>query len=172
MKRLMMVIPLVLLLCFTFACQKGEEVAEEPVVDLEAEAASVKDFLYQFEQALGSNDLELVSKFLAQDDDLVFIGTDEAEYWTGWQSVKEAFIALYATVDSWEIIVDKQTIKVHKSAEVAWFSERFTQNVVVQGETITHDGLRLTGVLEKRNGNWILVQFHCSQPVSGQLVEY
>jgi proline iminopeptidase len=37
MKKLFMVLPLVLLLCFTFGCQKGEEVAEEPVVDVEAD---------------------------------------------------------------------------------------------------------------------------------------
>jgi hypothetical protein len=29
MKKLLMVIPLVFLLCFTFSCQKAEEVAEE-----------------------------------------------------------------------------------------------------------------------------------------------
>ena len=29
MKKLLMVIPLVILLCFTFGCQQGEEVAEE-----------------------------------------------------------------------------------------------------------------------------------------------
>ena len=36
MKKLLTVIPLVILFCFTFGCQKGEEVAEEPVVDIEA----------------------------------------------------------------------------------------------------------------------------------------
>jgi len=167
-----MVIPLVVLLCFTFSCQKGEEVAEEPVVDIKAEEASVKDFLDQFKQAFSSMDLELFSKLIAQDDDLIFIGTDAAEYWIGWEPVKEAIKDIDEAVDSVEILVDKQTIVVHKSGEVAWFSEVFTQKTVVQEETLTHEGLRWTGVLEKRNGNWILVQLHGSQPVSGQLVEY
>ncbi len=172
MKKLLMVIPLVFLLCFTFGCQQGEEVAEEPVVDIEAEKASVKDFLYQFEQAFGSLDLELLSKFIAQDDDLIFIGTDAAEYWIGWEPVDEALKAINEAIDSLEILVDKQTIVVHKSGEVARFSETFTQKTVVQEETLTHEGLRWTGVLEKRNGNWILVQLHGSMPISGQLVEY
>ena len=42
MKKLFMVLPLVFLLCFTFSCQKAEEVAEEPVVDVEAEKAAWK----------------------------------------------------------------------------------------------------------------------------------
>ena len=37
MKKLLMILPLVFLLCFTFSCQKqAEEVAEEPAVDIEA----------------------------------------------------------------------------------------------------------------------------------------
>ena len=171
MKKLLS-ISLVFLLCFAFGCQQGEEVADEPVVDIKAEEASVKDFLYQFEKALSSMDLESVSKFIAQDDDIVFIGTDTAEYWTGWEPVEEAFKAIYEAIDSWEILVDKQTLRVHKSGEVAWFSEVFTQKVVAQEETITHEGLRWTGVLEKRNDNWVIVQFHSSMPISGQLVEY
>ncbi|NIM59869.1 MAG: hypothetical protein GTO16_13160, partial [Candidatus Aminicenantes bacterium] len=42
MKKLLSVIPLVILLCFTFGCQQGEEVAEEPVVDVEADIAALK----------------------------------------------------------------------------------------------------------------------------------
>ena len=47
MKKLFMVLPLVLLLCFTFGCQKGEEVAEEvaqekrlPIIDVHVHAES------------------------------------------------------------------------------------------------------------------------------------
>jgi len=35
MKKFFMIIPLVFLFCFAFSCQQGEEVAEEPVVDVE-----------------------------------------------------------------------------------------------------------------------------------------
>ncbi len=38
MKKLLMIISLVILLCFTFSCQhEGEETAEEPTVDVEAD---------------------------------------------------------------------------------------------------------------------------------------
>jgi len=32
--------------------------------------------------------------------------------------------------------------------------------------------MRVTGVLEKRDGNWVFVQFHISAPISGQVFEY
>ena len=37
MKKLLTAIPLAILLCFTFGCRQGEEVAKEPAVDVEAE---------------------------------------------------------------------------------------------------------------------------------------
>lgn len=42
MKKLFLILPLVFLLCFTFSCQKAEEVAEEPVVDVETKDEGVK----------------------------------------------------------------------------------------------------------------------------------
>jgi proline iminopeptidase len=42
MKKLLMILPLVFLLCITFSCQKAEEVAEEPVVDVETKDEGVK----------------------------------------------------------------------------------------------------------------------------------
>jgi ketosteroid isomerase-like protein len=42
MKKLFMVLPLVFLLCFTLSCQQGEEVAEEPVVDVEADIEAIR----------------------------------------------------------------------------------------------------------------------------------
>jgi hypothetical protein len=42
MKKLLCVIPLALLLCLSFGCQKGEEVAEEPVVDVEAKTEALR----------------------------------------------------------------------------------------------------------------------------------
>ena len=48
MKKLLMIIPLVFLLCLTFSCQKqAEEVAEEPVVDVEAEKANIQSVFDQ-----------------------------------------------------------------------------------------------------------------------------
>jgi pimeloyl-ACP methyl ester carboxylesterase len=44
MKKILLVFPLVFLLCFTFSCQKQvEEVAEEPVVDVEAKPTIAVD---------------------------------------------------------------------------------------------------------------------------------
>ena len=40
------------------------------------------------------------------------------------------------------------------------------------GETYAIKGMRVSAVLEKRQGKWLLVSSHGSVPVSGQAVKY
>jgi len=69
MKKLLMILPLVFLLCFTFGCQQGEEVAEEAMVaalteeDVEANNAMTAEFA----KAATAMDLVAVSNFYAED---------------------------------------------------------------------------------------------------------
>jgi len=55
---------------------------------------------------------------------------------------------------------------------VAWFSTVLDMGVSVGSEVASLRGLRTTGVLEKRDGNWVIVQLHTSVPVAGQQIEY
>jgi len=63
MKKLFLVIPLVLLLCFTLSCQKGEEVAEEPVVDTEAEKQAVAERFQALVDTAVEGDIEKYKSF-------------------------------------------------------------------------------------------------------------
>jgi uncharacterized protein (TIGR02246 family) len=58
MKKLFMLMPLVFLICFTFGCQQGEEVAEEPVVDVEAEKQAIRDLLAHYVSAITAGDID------------------------------------------------------------------------------------------------------------------
>lgn len=69
-------------------------------------------------------------------------------------------------IDSWE------DIKVADLGNVARFSEIMDFSVASKGESINAKGIRIAGVLEKRDGNWVFVQYHFSIPVAGQAVEY
>ncbi|MGD9347390.1 MAG: hypothetical protein PVH84_16100 [Candidatus Aminicenantes bacterium] len=75
MKKLFMVLPLVILLCFTFGCQQGEEVAEEPVVDIAAETEAMKEVFWAYANDL-AKDVELSASTLT-DDVITFRGDKE-----------------------------------------------------------------------------------------------
>ncbi len=171
MKKLLMVIPLAFLLCFTFGCQQPvEEVAEQPVVDVEAEKVRVKSTLDDWVQSFETENMELFSKVMSHDPDMVVMGTDTAEYFIGWEAFKESQQRWFGIADSMDFSVRNQAIKVHNSGEVAWASQLLDAKVVSQGEEFAYEGVRMTLVLEKRNDNWIIVQLHSSVPAT--TVEY
>jgi ketosteroid isomerase-like protein len=39
-------------------------------------------------------------------------------------------------------------------------------------EAVSLEGMRVTSVLEKRQGKWLIVHFHYSMPVAGQAIKY
>jgi len=75
MNKLLSVIPLVFLLCFTFSCQQGEKVAEEPVVDAEAEIEAIKDWFEKYEANNKAGDFDNYGSFYTED--VVWLPPDE-----------------------------------------------------------------------------------------------
>jgi len=134
-------------------------------VDAVAEKAKVKSVIDQFKQVWETEDMGLFSKIMAHDADLVVYGSDAPEHWVGWEPLKESVEKMFPALENTKITVKEQSIKVHPSGNVAWFSEVWDWDMVLEGKAVRSEGQRLTGVLEKRNGNWVFVQFHNSVPV-------
>lgn len=69
MKKYLPVIPLIFLLCLAFGCQKGEEVAEGPAVNIEAEKEAIisrfKQIVAKFEELQKEGDMSNIAEFYA-----------------------------------------------------------------------------------------------------------
>ena len=162
MKKLFVILPLVLLLCFTFSCQKAEEVAEEPVVDVEAEKANVKAVLNRAVSAYNSLDAESYLENYCQDNDMVLFG--DISRIVGFDAWREAIKKGFEQYDSAEVSYRDEVIKIHSSGEVSWFTCYLDLKSVSKGEERIVKGNSATYVLEKRNGEWLIVHAHWSTP--------
>ena len=67
MKKLFTILPLVLVLCFTFSCQPGEDLVENPVVGVEADIEAIRNWVNLSYAAAGSGDFEGYISFWAED---------------------------------------------------------------------------------------------------------
>ena len=67
MKKLLMVIPLVILLCFAFGCQQNKEVAEEPVVDISADIEACKNLNDAWDEAYNAGDIDRLLSIYTDD---------------------------------------------------------------------------------------------------------
>ena len=99
MKRLLTVIPLVILLCITFGCQKGEEVAEEvkpeqeepkEAMDLAQVRQLIEEGHVKFNEAVRSGDATALASLYTEDAMLLtptgetFKGREGIEaFWVG-----------------------------------------------------------------------------------------
>ncbi|HDZ26529.1 hypothetical protein LCGC14_0669500 [marine sediment metagenome] len=99
MKKLLMVVPLVILLCFTFGCQQGEEVAEEEkavqeepkeVMALAQERQAIAETNIKFGEVFSSGDAAALASLYTEDAWLIsqtgdmFKGREGVEaFWAG-----------------------------------------------------------------------------------------
>lgn len=135
-----------------------------PNVDLEIEKAQVKSVIDQYTQVLETEDIDLLSKLTAHDADMINFGTAASERLVGWEELKKLMQTQFETTETTKLSVKDQVIKVHESGKVAWFSEVIDWEIVVQDQEIKLEGLRVTGVLEKQDDNWVYIQLHYSIP--------
>jgi ketosteroid isomerase-like protein len=140
--------------------------------DTETEVQSAKTAVDDFWRAIGTQDLDLLSRVVAQDEELIVFGTDAAERWVGSTAFLSAEEQIMQAFDVLSLDRREETLQVHSRGGVAWFSTVFDIAITVDGEVAGLKGLRTTGVVEKRNDDWVIVQLHTSVPVAGQEVEY
>ncbi len=130
----------------------------------EQDKGEVNALLNKYILAFRTRSLALASEVYAHDGDLVVYGSNPSDRRLGWSQTEEYLKQYFATVDSIEIVLKERKIKVHESGDVAWFAQVLAWKEIEEGRTYTMDGLRITGVLEKRDQGWVIVQLHASGP--------
>ncbi len=153
MKKLLMFIPLVLVLCFTFGCQQAEEVAEEPVVDVEADVEAIKKIKDDFGAAMSAGNVDKVVSLYA--DDAVRIRPNKPPL-VGKEAIRSSFQEYQDkfTVQSEGVIVD---LKV--SGDLAFF-RGFWNSIDTPkdgGEPFKENGSFVQVIQKQPDGSWKII---------------
>jgi uncharacterized protein (TIGR02246 family) len=99
-----MILPMVLLLCITFGCQKAEEVAEEPAVDVEADKEAIASLVNQVEKAFNEGDLDAYMATFA--DDAIVMSPGESAL-IGKEAIRDGSGFIESTSFDVKIFVDE-----------------------------------------------------------------
>ena len=132
---------------------------------MEAEKTNIEAVLNKVVEASKKGNIEMFSEAIAHDKDLVCLGTARTENLKGWEQLKETMVKQFNILENTDITVNERTIKIHDSGKVAWFSENLDFQFTMKEKPYTYKGVRQTGVLEKRDGKWLIVQLHMSVPL-------
>ena len=151
------------------ACQPGGESC--PEVDIEKELSDIRSVLEQYELARENEDFATVEQIWAPDNDIILFGTEGDEQMVGIDEIRKAMSRQFNELENTLINISEQKIKLGKDGHIAWFSEVLDYNFIYEGENMVFEGIRFTGVMEKRDGHWKLVQGHLSVPYEAELEE-
>ncbi len=142
-----------------FALVQLPALAEEPATDTELIAKVIDDSIGWFK----TKDFDLLFSTLADDPELFMFQPGSTGTIHGMEQFKE-FSAVWRDPDvkylSHEI--NDMRIRLSPSREVAWFSAILEDCGEFKGQSGCWKDTRWTGVLERRDGRWVIVQMHFS----------
>ncbi|SMO47305.1 nuclear transport factor 2 family protein [Fodinibius sediminis] len=131
----------------------------------------IRATIEQFFTALDKQEFKLMNNIIAHDTEMVHIGTDRDEIWKGWQVLRTATVEQFKELEYYDADIKNLQINLSDTGQVAWYAHLLDARIKSNGREHRWLDARFTGVLEKRNGQWVLVQTHVSLPEAKQTRE-
>jgi ketosteroid isomerase-like protein len=125
----------------------------------------IGNILNRFRDAFSKRDMASLMSMVAPDQDVRFFGTGADEERVGPSQIQEQFQRDWDQSESASIDFDRLSISSH--GPVAWAAGGVTLKAKASGQEMTFPG-RITMVMEKRDGNWLIEHWHLSVPMAGQ----
>jgi uncharacterized protein (TIGR02246 family) len=151
---------------------RAAEGGKSPPAEKGGEAAAVKAVVMASIQGWDRKDAAAILAPHVKDADAVTFGTDAAEYWIGHDALKAAVEKQCKATESQKTTVRDLRVKMLAGGKAAVVTYLMDAEGKSSGESFALKGMRVTAVLEKRQGKWMVVSTHGSVPVSGQAVKY
>jgi ketosteroid isomerase-like protein len=133
-------------------------------VDVAAEKAAVAKVVDASIGWFATKDLGLLERSLAQGPELLIFHPDSKSTIRGYEEFKK-LIPFWMSPDVKYLRHEIRELAVHLSAkgDTAWYSAILDDCAEVRGQpSCAWTDVRWTGVLEKREGGWVIVQMHFS----------
>ena len=113
-----------------------------------------------------TKDIKRLFSITAQDDDFFIFHPDSKSTIIGFDAFKDLAERSWMTdaFKATDFAVKELRINFSTSGLVAWYSAFLDDHGEWNGKPGGWDNVRWTGVLEKRDGKWIIVQMHFSFP--------
>lgn len=157
-----------LLLVVASALVIGGTAGTVPAQDRESDQATIARVIGDSIRWALNKDRALQESTMAHDEDLFVV-------WTGPQPAVHGWNRYVKLFDTWmdprfkATVTEIRDLRIHlsRSGDVAWYSASLDDLGEWDGKPVGARNIRWTGVLEKRDGKWVIVQMHGSVPHSG-----
>jgi ketosteroid isomerase-like protein len=114
--------------------------------------------------AFGRADPEAYERMLSHDKDSLHIGTDQKEWWDGFEVVSRAVRAQLGEIKAAGVSLVPGEQRVHAEGSVAWVVDRPSFRL----PDGTEEPLRFTAVFHREDGEWKMIHSHISLGVPNE----
>jgi hypothetical protein len=113
-----------------------------------------------------TKDLKRLYSTIAQDEDFFIFHPDSKSTITGFDAFKNfgERVWMNDAFKANDYAIKDLRVKFAQMGNIAWYSCFLDDHAEWKGEPIGWDNCRWTGTMEKREGNWVIVQMHFSFP--------
>jgi uncharacterized protein (TIGR02246 family) len=126
---------------------------------------AVIGMLKKWSDSFSAKDLEAILALFAPDADVTMLGSEDWEMGIGPDALRSVYEHLFSRGDSatWEW----KWHQVSSSGSTAWLLATGVVHIA-SAAGATSGPYRLSSVFEKREGRWLWMQFHGSEPMVGK----
>ncbi|MEA3477251.1 MAG: nuclear transport factor 2 family protein [Bacteroidota bacterium] len=164
MKKSILLLLLLPLISLQF-CTCPEEAGYDPEKDMSA----IRTVLEKYTISRENEDILMIEEVWATNENIILIGTDSDEHYVGWDEIRKAVQKQFGSFENVLISITDQKIQTDRDGRTAWFSQTLNYNFIFNGEAMSFEGIRATGVLDKQEGKWKIVQVHLSVPIEVEI---
>jgi hypothetical protein len=137
----------------------------EPPFDRAAEERVLRAIMARVNEAWETENLESFGELVAHDADMLNFGADINEHWTGWDALVVGLKRQFESFDETKVTPHELVVELSPSGDAAWLAQTMNMRSMMLGSLVSLEA-RITAVFAKRNGEWKMVQFHYSLPIS------
>jgi ketosteroid isomerase-like protein len=124
----------------------------------------VRATIKAFFDAMNNQDLEAMQKLIPKTDKTVHVGTDKGEVWKGWEVLNKATKKQFEGLEYYKANIRDLTVNIAESGNIAWYFHKLDAEIKSRDSITRWKGARFTGVLQKIDGQWVMMQTHVSTP--------
>lgn len=129
--------------------------------------SEIQSTLDRVDMSMKAKDLGAIGSAFAQSHGLLSIGLDSQAF--GWDSLKKALKQQMDIVNDYRSTLIDRKIIVDPNGKRARYFQRYSLTFKVQPFTFHVPEIRETGIVEKFDGSWVIIQQHSSVPVTNDL---
>jgi ketosteroid isomerase-like protein len=161
MRNLILPVTVIVVAALAGGC---DSMSQQP--DRQVEIAEIKGVIENSIGWAGNKDKDLLFSCFADDEELFYFCPRDDGTIHGYQAFVELTEGFFMHEDFKAIRYEVKDLYVglSRSGDVAWYHARLDDYNEWKGQPANWEDVRWTGVLEKRNGRWVIVQMHFSGP--------